>query len=227
MSFVLFTSALGLGFLHGLGADHLMAIAALSADGRHARSRTHVVQTAFGFAVGHTLVLGLGATAAILFGIVLPEAVTSGAERIGGAILIVLGAVGLWTMISGRAYTHMHREADGQVRLHLHVDGPPPAAAHAAHAHSAVPTLMGAVFAFSSLRALMLLQPFGDQALALTLPVLLMLIALFGLGILLSMSLFGVLLARLFSLAIVQQLGRLAAALVAVASIALGAYWLM
>ena len=84
---------------------------------------------------------------------------------------------------------------------------------------------MGALFAVSSLRALMLLQPFGADATALALPVVLFLVVLFGLGILLSMSLFGVLLARVLSIRAVSVLGRAAAGLVAVASIALGGYW--
>lgn len=217
-------SALGLGFLHGLGADHLMAIAAMSVDGRQPQSRTRVIQTAFGFALGHTIVLALGAAVAVLFGVVVPAALSSGAERVGGAMLVVLGSLGLWSVWSGHTYTHVHPERDGQTRwhLHLHRSG---SAGHAAHGHSIVPTLLGAVFAVSSLRALMLLQPFGNDAQTLTLPVLLVLIVLFGLGILLSMSLFGVLLARVFSLRVVDALGRGAAALIAIASIALGAFW--
>ncbi len=82
------------------------------------------------------------------------------------------------------------------------------------------------MFAVSSLRALMLLQPFGADARALALPVVLLLVALFGLGILLSMSIFGVLLARLLSIRAVSLLGQSAATLVAIASIGLGVYWM-
>jgi hypothetical protein len=222
---ILAGSALSLGFLHGLGADHLLAIAALSADDRAGRSRARVVQTAVGFALGHTMVLAIGGAAAVLFGVVLPAAVSSGAERLGGALLVAMGVVALWTLASGRAYTHIHPESDGRTRLHVHLETP--ARPHRAHAHSLAPTVMGAVFAVSSLRALMLLQPFGAAAQALTLPMLLLLIVLFGLGILLSMSLFGVLLARAFSLRIVQRVGRSAAAVVALASMALGIYWMV
>jgi hypothetical protein len=218
-------SALGLGFLHGLGADHLMAIAALSVDGRSVRARARVVHTAFGFALGHMLVLAAGASVAVIFGVVVPHAVSSVAERVGGALLVALGAIGAWSVVSGRAYTHIHAEADGRTRLHLHLAGGD-RSRHAEHAHSLVPTLMGALFAFSSLRALMLLQPFGASAHALALPVILLLIALFGLGILLSMSLFGVLLAGAFSLGAVERFGQAAAFIVASASIALGAYWM-
>jgi hypothetical protein len=226
MSFLaLSASALLLGFLHGLGGDHLMAIAALAVDGHAPRRDQRILRTAVGFACGHTLVLGLGAIAAVVFGIVLPSAIASGAERAGGGILAALGVLGLWGVWSGRAYGHIHTESDGRSRWHLHLTGP---AAHAfGHAHSMLPTAMGAVFAVSSLRALMLLQPFGPSAQTLALPGVFLLVVLFGLGILLSMSLFGVLLGRVLSTRAVSLLGRTAAALVAVASILLGAYWVV
>ena len=119
---VLAGSALSLGFLHGLGADHLMAIAALTTGEREGRSRSRVMQTAVGFAVGHTMVLAIGGAAAVLFGVVLPAAISSGAERAGGAVLVALGALGLWTIVSGRAYAHIHPESDGRMRWHARPD---------------------------------------------------------------------------------------------------------
>ena len=216
------TSALALGFVHGLGADHLMAIAALAVDRRAGRPRPGIVQTAVGFALGHTIVLGLGVTAALLFGLVLPSAYESGAERLGGLLLVALGALGLWGVISGRAYSHSHRENDGRTRWHMHFGS------HAhPHGHSSMATALGAIFAISSLRALMLLEPFGASAGALTLPVLLLLNILFGVGILMAMSLFGVLLARVLSLAAVEMLARTATTVVATASMLLGFYWMI
>ena len=223
MSFLLLAgSALLLGFVHGLGADHLMAIAALAVD-RREHQRTQVMQTAVGFALGHTIVLGVGAALALGFGLVLPAAFESGAERLGGALLVVLGVVGAWGVVTGRAYSHLHPESDGRTRWHLHFA---PAARHP-HGHSRVPTALGAIFAMSSLRALMLLEPFGASAATLALPVVLLLIMLFGVGILASMSLFGVILARVLSLGAVETIGRAAAGLVAVASILLGVYWIV
>ena len=218
-------SALTLGVLHGLGGDHLMAIAALSTGRAGDRRASRVFRTAVGFACGHTLVLAIGAIIAVLFGVVLPATVASGAERVGGLILIALGVAGVWGIGSGRAYGHVHREQDGASRWHLHLGGP--AVHSAAHPHSMLPTAMGAVFAVSSLRALMLLEPFGADARALALPDVLLLVGCFGLGILLSMSIFGVLLARALSSRAVTVFGQAAAALVAIASIVLGGYWVI
>lgn len=223
--FALAASALILGFLHGLGADHLMAIAALAVDGTPGRRHARVVRTAIGFAAGHAAVLGLGAVLAVTVGLLVPAAVSSGAERAGGAMLVVLGVFGLWTVVSGRTYGHIHGQVNGESRWHLHLSR---AAGHPSYAHggSAVPLVMGALFAVSSLRAVMLLQPFSSEAQSLALPSLLALIALFGVGVLLSMSIFGVLLARVLSLNAVNAIGRLAAGLVAVASILFGLYWM-
>jgi high-affinity nickel permease len=222
MSFLTLTSsALALGFVHGLGADHLMAIAALATDRRNGQTRARIMRTAVGFAVGHMVVLGLGVTAAVVFGLVLPAAFASGAERLGGVLLIALGTLGLWGVISGRAYSHLHQEVGGRARWHFHFGGH-----HHPHGHSRIPTVLGAVFALSSLRALMLLEPFGASAQTLALPMLLLLNILFGLGILLAMSLFGVLLARLLSFGTIDTIGRVAAAGVALASILLGVYWM-
>lgn len=228
MSFLaLAASALTLGFLHGLGADHLMAIAALAVDGSADRRQARVLRTAMGFAFGHAAVLGVGALLAVTAGLLLPAAVSSGAERVGGAMLIAIGAFGLWTLTTGRAYGHIHAtpESGLQGRWHMHLSHD---AGHPARTHGrgVMPVVIGALFAVSSLRAIMLLQPFSPDARAMALPVLLGLVALFGLGVLLSMSLFGVLLARVMSLRTVSAVGRTAAGLVAVSSILLGAYWM-
>src|SRR5688572_26088494 len=127
MSFLaLAASALTLGFLHGLGADHLMAIAALAVGDSADRRQTRVLRTAVGFAAGHAAVLGAGAFLAVTAGLLLPAAVSSGAERAGGAMLVVMGAFGLWSVITGRAYAHVHRSttAPPTSAWHLHLTRP-------------------------------------------------------------------------------------------------------
>ena len=229
MSFlVMASSALTLGFLHGLGADHLMAIAALTTSSTAEGRSRRIIRTAIGFAAGHAAVLGAGAILAVTAGLLVPAAVSSGAERAGGAMLVVMGAVGLWSVTTGRAYAHVHglTETAPASGWHLHLSR---ASGHASHSHggSMLPLIIGALFAISSLRMVMLLQPFSPAAESVALPGLLALVVLFGVGILLSMSLFGVILARVLSLRAVSQIGRAAAALIALASIALGIYWMV
>jgi hypothetical protein len=214
-----------LGFVHGLGADHLMAIAAL-AGGDSRAARTRAIGVAIRFAIGHALLLGAGATAALVAGWTIPLIVERGGEIMGGVLLIGLGALGLWAVATGRVYSHAHPWPPRPATAwHLHLGRPTRHPLPSSH-DSAVPSLVGAAFAVSSLRALTLLAPFGQGAAVSDLPLMLTLVALFGVGILLSMSLFGVALARVLSTRAVVRLGRTAGTVVACGSIALGVYWI-
>ena len=225
---MLLLSALSLGFLHGLGADHLMGIAALSiapVPGGPAVQRARAFGIALRFAIGHALLLGTGAGALILLGWSLPLAVEQGGEMLGGTLLIVLGGLGLWAAFSGRLYGHSHVHS-GEPAAHWHLHFGERTAHPVAAAHSHVPTIVGAAFAISSLRALTLLAPFGSDADGASLASLLTLVTMFSVGILISMSLFGVAFARVMSAPAILRLGRASAILMAVASIGLGGYWI-
>jgi len=205
----LLTSALALGFLHGLGGDHLMAIAALSVDGQDTGAparRARALGVATRFAIGHALLLGLGAAIIVLIGWSIPPHVERGGEMLGGALLIVMGLLTLQHLKHLKHLQHLAHPAHP---------------AHPAH----LPTLIGAAFAISSLRAVVLLTPFGQDASAQPLPLLLALIGVFAVGILFSMSLFGVALAGVLSTRTLQRLGHGAGALVGVSSIVLGIAW--
>lgn len=222
---LLIASALALGFLHGLGADHLMAIAALTVGGEDAAAarRARAMGVAVRFAAGHALLLAFGASVVIIAGWTIPESVERGGEILGGLLLIVLGGLALYAALSGRLYAHAHPHAVDPGAWHLHIGR-----AHGHFTdHSRLPAILGAVFAISSLRALSTLAPFGATAASVAIPQLVLLIAVFGVGILMSMSLFGVALARTLSTRFVARLGRGAGVVMALASIALGIYWIL
>jgi nickel/cobalt exporter len=206
---ILLATALFLGFLHGLGPDHLMAIATLSVDGDEGASgrRARAVAVAFRFAMGHALLLSIGAGLLVLIGWTIPPGIERGGEMLGGALLIVMGIV-----------TLQH------LRSHL---APRPASIGTAHHHSHLPTMIGAAFAVSSLRALALLTPFGANLGTAPLPLLLALIAVFAIGILASMVLFGVVLARVLSMHTLERVGHGAGALIGASSVLLGVAWVM
>jgi len=226
---ILLSTALALGFLHGLGADHLMAIATLSVSaGTEAPAvrRARALGVAVRFALGHALLLAFGASAIIILGWTLPLVVERGGEMLGGLLLIVLGAMALWGVAAGRVYGHTHRHGqESEPHWHLHIGRRDHHPVPGAHSH--IPTVIGAAFAVSSLRALTLLAPFGDRLSAAPLSMLLILIAVFAAGILLSMSLFGVAFAGLMSARVVARLGRAAGVLMAISSITLGMYWIL
>ena len=159
---------LALGFLHGLGADHLMAIAALSlatplGPARYGRAFWLAVR----FAVGHALLLSVAAAAVLFFGWQIPVRLEQAGEFVGGCLLILLGLVGCWLAFTGRVYAHTHahahahEHAHGEHALfhshwHLHVGRQH---SHLPAVHTALPGVMGAVFAVSGLRALILSLP--------------------------------------------------------------------
>ena len=206
-----------------------MAIAALSVSGgaeSPAIKRARALGVAVRFALGHALLLAVGASAIILLGWTLPLVVERSGEMLGGVLLIALGAIALWGVSAGRVYGHTHRHGhEAAPHWHLHIgrrDHHPVAASH-----SHLPTIIGAAFAVSSLRALTLLAPFGDRLGAAPISLLLVLIAVFAAGILLSMSLFGVAFASLMTVRVIARLGRAAGAVMAVASMGLGVYWIL
>ena len=179
-----------------------MAIAALSVegagDGSTAVRRTRALGIATRFALGHALLLACGAGLVVLIGWTIPPHVERGGEMLGGGLLIVMGLVTL---------QHLRTHAQGS------------------HRHSHVPTMVGAAFAVSSLRALALLTPFGADLGTEPLPLLLALIGVFAVGILVSMSLFGVALAGVLSMRALQRVGHGAGTLVGISSIVLGVAW--
>ena len=238
----LLLTALFLGFLHGLGPDHLMAIAALSvderggvdsADGRRVRALGIAVR----FAFGHALLLAVGAGLIVLIGWSIPAPVERGGEMLGGALLIVMGLVTLQHVRAHHAHlplgapfplrtSHLAHRVSRVARRASHfalrASRPAPRASH-----SHLPTMIGAAFAVSSLRALAMLTPFGADLGTAPLPLLVTLIAVFACGILISMSLFGVALARLLSMRALERIGHGAGALVGVSSVVLGVAWVL
>ncbi len=207
-----------------------MGIAALSiapVPGGPAVQRARALGISVRFAVGHALLLGAGAAALIMLGWSLPLAVEKGGEMLGGSLLIVFGGLGIWGAFSGRLYGHSHGHS-GEPAPHWHLHFGQRAQHPVAMAHSHVPTIVGAAFAISSLRALTLLAPFGHNAEGASLGSLLTLVTMFSVGILISMSLFGVAFARVIvmSTPAILRLGRASALIMAVASIGLGGYWI-
>ena len=220
---------LALGFLHGLGADHLMAIAALSlatplGPARYARA----FGLALRFAVGHALLLALGAGLVLFFGWQIPVRFEQGGEFLGGCLLIVLGLIVGWLTVSGRLYVHSHvheNRVGAHSHWHLHFGRQH---SHRPAIHTVLPGVLGAVFAVSGLRALMLSLPLWNTAAgAQHLGALLLLVTLFALGILMSMSLFGIVLAHtLADRRMTGHVARFSAAATALGSLALGIYWI-
>ena len=234
---VLTATALALGFLHGLGADHLMAIATLSVGprARDGRAVPSAFDVALRFAAGHAVLLLLGAGAVLVTGWQIPAVLERTGERVGGLVLILMGAFTLWVVATSRLYGHSHAHGHhvapgphthAHVHWHFHFGRRTAHPGPQSHAHGA--GLLGAVFAVSGLRALTLMAPALHGSTVPSLVTLLYVVLVFAVGILLSMSLFGIVLARVLGTAwVIEKVGRGAAALTALLSIGLGIYWVI
>jgi nickel/cobalt exporter len=228
---VLTGSMLALGFLHGLGVDHLMAIAALSlatplGPARYARA----FGLALRFALGHALLLAFGAGLVLFFGWQVPARFEQGGELVGGCLLIGLGLIVGWLAVSRRLWAHSHVHENGEDahrHWHLHLAWRGRRHSHRPAIHTMLPGVLGAVFAVSGLRALMLSLPLWNApGGAGHFASLLFLVIIFALGILMSMSLFGIVLAHtLADRRMTGGVARVSAAMTAVGSLALGIYW--
>jgi len=210
-----------------------MAIAtlAMDGDGNPVSRRARAIGVACRFALGHALLLGLGAGLIVLVGWSIPERVERSGEMLGGALLIVMGVVTLThvRVHAAQAALRTAHSARSTRQAAPSTQHPARSTQHAAPStqHSHMPTLIGAAFAVSSLRALAMLTPFGADLGNAPLPLLLGLIAVFAAGILGSMVLFGVVLAGVLSMRALHRVGHGAGALVGVSSVVLGVAWVV
>ncbi len=225
---LLLATMFGLGVLHGLGMDHVMAITTLVRRGGSRPRASSPAWLGVKFGLGHMTVLAVAAVAGLLLRFTVPIGFELAMERAGGLMLLALG---VWVLLNQRtgqwvlhAHSHEHGQGKPHSHFHLHTHG---LEGHDTdqHGHSHLAWGLGAAFALSGVRSLLVMVP---VVLAPRFSVALAFIALFGLGIVFSMSIFGWMASRLFLLAGKDQtLDRWAGALTGLASLALGGYWLL
>lgn len=111
----IFSLALGLGILHALDADHIMAVSGLSA--RRASLRD-TLRYCINWALGHGLILLLLGSCVLLLGMAIPDRLSAIAEILVSLVLIGIGVWLLWSLFRQNAHLHFHRH-DGLPR-HAH-----------------------------------------------------------------------------------------------------------
>lgn len=119
----LLVTGLGLGLLHALDADHVMAVSALS---NRKPSLKRTLRFSANWAIGHGSVLILLGLLFFGLGIALPETIQKLAESSVGVLLIGLGLACFWQFhkekIVLNKHTHEHKEGAIE-HTHLHVHG--------------------------------------------------------------------------------------------------------
>lgn len=106
-----------IGMQHALEADHLAAIAALSAK---RSSRRALVLRGGIWGIGHTFTLLLICGLLLLLGEAVPPRVEAGLELIVGIMIVILGANVLYTLWKRRPHIHVHEHKDGRNHVHVH-----------------------------------------------------------------------------------------------------------
>ncbi|HEX9626070.1 MAG TPA: sulfite exporter TauE/SafE family protein [Acidiferrobacterales bacterium] len=178
--------AFGLGLMHALDADHIMAVSGLAS----ARRRGALAFCAR-WAVGHGLtLLGIGA-AVLLLGMAIPERLSAVAEAAVGAVLIAIGAFVLWDLWRRRLHLHFHTHGGLPPHAHWHTH----ARDRGAHRHRHGALLVGVMHGAAGSAPLLALLPVAGR----TAPWFGMAYLLaFGVGVLAAMLVFGGLIGVVF-----------------------------
>jgi nickel/cobalt exporter len=119
--FSLLLMGLGLGLLHALDADHVMAVSALS---NRKPSLRRTLKFSANWAIGHGSVLILLGLLFFGLGIALPESIQKLAESSVGVLLIGLGLACFWQFHKENVVLnkHTHEHSNGSIEhTHLHV----------------------------------------------------------------------------------------------------------
>ncbi|MEH6650561.1 MAG: hypothetical protein V7707_11100 [Motiliproteus sp.] len=201
--------AFGMGLLHALDADHIMAVSGL-ASGR--TDLNNCWRFCRRWALGHGAALGLIAIAVYGFSVAIPTSLSLYAESLVGLVLVLLGFWTLLTLLRGKYRFGFHRHPPGihhghwyrlsapsqqsQPAQHCQYQQQTPAGVGQttpAHNHSAV--LVGLLHGTAGSAPLLVLIPlsrFESVGFALGY------VLLFSFGVVLAMLLFGGLMGKFY-----------------------------
>ena len=155
------TLAFGLGLLHALDADHVMAVSALA-------SRRPTLRQAITFcarwAVGHALALLLLGAVVLWLGARLPDAVVDWAEELVGVVLIGLGVWVLWDLRRRRIHAHAHAHDGLRQHAHWHAHQSHTGHGESEHRHDHSAVLVGLLHGTAGSAPVIALVPLAHMA---------------------------------------------------------------
>ena len=184
-----------LGLQHALEADHIAAMASITADKKGFRP---ILRHGALWGIGHAVTLGAFGGAVYALKLTLDETLATGLEFAVGAMLVLLGSRVLYVIARSRIHFHVHRHGPEQVHLHAHSHAGDVADHRlSAHAHPHPQRHWGRSLAVGMIHGLA-----GSAALvalaaasAPSVPLGLAFMALFGLGSVAGMALFSAMIA--------------------------------
>jgi nickel/cobalt transporter (NicO) family protein len=214
--FLPYTTALLLGSVHALEADHMAAVTAFAV-----RRPAPLAAAGFGvrWAAGHGLAVTVVGALLLLLGLTIPLPAAAWLDRSVGLVLIALG---LWTAWhASRLHAHVHHHHDGVEHAHLHSH-----AFRAEHDHAHAATMIGALHGLAGAApAVALLQVARSTSFLQGMSYL----ATFAVGTALGMALYALLTGWLVGRAAIrsERLARALGKLTGAGTIAIGVIWLL
>ncbi len=190
--------AFGLGILHALDADHVVAVCGLSS---HRPEKLTSILFCTRWAFGHSAALLLIGSAVLFLGMAIPESLSMYAEYAVGAVLVLIGLYVLVDVYRQRAHLHFHQHDGSSQHAHWHthhdagVNRHTQNHANEQHEHNHAPVLIGVLHGVAGSAPLLALLPLSQMSSPWSGLLYLM---LFGFGVLLAMLLFGGLLGQVF-----------------------------
>lgn len=131
--FLSYATALFLGSLHALEADHMAAVTSFAVRKPGVRD---AMRFGIRWSAGHGGAIVVLGGMLLLLGVNVPDSASHLLERLVGVVMIGLG---VWTVRGARAlHAHPHSHADGTVHGHLHSH-----AVHRSHEHGHAVTAVG------------------------------------------------------------------------------------
>lgn len=184
----------GLGLLHALDADHIMAVSSLAfsktgADSDLAqRSRGQTLRFCIQWAIGHGGILLLLGCLVLFAGVAIPEQVSALAEKAVGVILVSLGVWIFWQFYQNKLHLKVHSH---EGLTHVHLDnsfdsGIDVASKKAKHDHR--PVLVGITHGLAGSAPVLAIVPLAQSGQGWFG---LMYVAMFSLGVVSTMLVFG------------------------------------
>ena len=232
--YALMSLGFGLGMLHALDADHIMAVSSLSSAQSQknpaASRKSSAINTIWfccRWALGHGAVIFALSLLFVLTRLELPQIIPDLAEKLIGIILIGIGSWIIWSLHKHKIALEVHSHS---VESHDNIPSDKLVHAHLTESgktrHSHQPVLVGITHGIAGSAPVLALIPAAEHA---SPALALIYISLFCLGVLLSMCLFGLFFAEFQSWIAgasnkVFQTSRL---IIASISIGFGTYWLI
>ena len=195
----LITLAFGLGIVHALDADHIMAVSALTSSQSKPRNS---LKFCLRWAIGHGTTLIIIGSCVYLLGMAIPEQLSQYAENAVGLVLIIIGLFVLLNLYRKNLHLHSHQHEGFPVHVHWHAHEHsknklknPEQHKRDPHRHNHSAVMVGVLHGAAGSAPLLVLVPLAK----LTTPLYgIIYLLCFSVGVLICMAVFGGMIDKLY-----------------------------